>query len=119
MKYILALFLVFAFIVVVFYTPVNEERKCYNTSSIRFDQISVNVFNQRLTVDKECSESMDVLYDLELCLQDATKSSTIALYANDMIQRIEGIIRPYAKNLWTLKVDHNRKCENYSWYQLP
>lgn len=119
MKYFFALALILAFVVFIFYPPVNDERKCYDTSRVRLEQIATNVFNQRISRDKECGQTMDVLYDLELCMQEATKSSTIAIYANDTIQRLVTLIRPYAKSLWTMKEEHNQSCENYSWYMLP
>lgn len=118
MKYFIVVLIILAVFVIVLYPLVNNERVCYETSNARLDQISGNVLNLRITKDIECSQSTDVLDNLETCMQDATASSVVAIYANDMIQRIVAIIRPYEKNLWTLKAEHNQSCAGFSWYQL-
>jgi hypothetical protein len=119
MKFFFSLIILSVILFVLFFPLVNTERQCYEISQTYVDIISTNIFNQRITKDTECSQRMDVLYNLELCIQDATKSSMVAMYSNNMIQRIVSIIRPYAKNLWTLKEEHNQACENFSWYKLP
>ncbi len=102
-----------------FYPPVNSERLCYENSERNLNQISVNMLNQRSSKDTKCRESSDVISALESCIADATKSSTIAPYANDTIGRVVALLRPYAKNLWILKGEHNSACADFFWYQLP
>ncbi len=118
MKIWFALFLVGAILVILFYPDVNRERLCYTASQDAINDIAANVLNQRLTKDMECSQSTEVLSNLESCMQEATKSSTVALYANDTVQRLVAIIRPYAKNLWTMKAEHNAACADFSSDQL-
>lgn len=119
MKYWFATFLLGVIFLILFSPLVNTERLCYESSKTVMDQISANVFNQRFSKDMECSQSTDELFNLESCIQNATKSSTVAMYANDTIQRMVAIIRPYSSNVWTLKAEHNQMCANSSSYQLP
>ena len=108
-----------AIILYFFYPPVNSERLCYENSERDLNQISVNMLNQRLSKDAKCRQSGDAISALESCIVEATKSSDIAPYANDAILRIVALLRPYAKNLWILKEEHNSACADFFWYQLP
>jgi hypothetical protein len=98
---------------------VNKERLCYEASQTNLDNINSDVIARGIPETTQCERSTDALYTLETCIQDATKSSTVALYANDAIRRIVAIIRPYEKNVWTLKAEHNETCADFSKYQLP
>jgi hypothetical protein len=102
-----------------FFPSVNKERQCYETSQRNFDQISANILNQRFSKETLCSQRADVLFNLEICIRDATKSSSVAVYANDIIQRIVAMVRQSRTNLWTLKVQHNEECAEFRGYLLP
>ena len=119
MKFWVGVLVIIALIFYFFFPLVNRERQCYVISQESLDQISSNVLNQKLTSDMECSQTTDTLFTLESCMQDATASSIVAQYANGTIQNIVAIIRPYAKNLWTLKEEHNAACATSGIYQLP
>lgn len=119
MKFFVILILLCIVLFFLFFPLVDRERQCYESSQANLDRISSNILNQRITKDMECSQRMDTLFNLESCMQDATKSSIVAQYANNTIQQLLAIIRPYGKNLWTLKAEHNQSCADYSWYQLP
>jgi hypothetical protein len=119
MKFWIILLLLCSALFVLFYPVVNKERICYETSQKLLDDIATNVLNQRLSRSMECEQSTNALFDLESCIQDATKSGSIAAYTSEPIQRLVSIIRPYNKNLWTLKKEHNLDCTESSTYQLP
>jgi hypothetical protein len=119
MKFWIIVVLVCAIIFVLCFPLVNKERLCYEASQTSLDDINYDVVARGIQESTQCERSADVLYTLETCIQDATKSSAVALYANDTIQRIVAIIRPYAPNVWTLKAQHNEDCEEFSRYQLP
>jgi len=119
MKFWFIVILVCVTVFVIFFPLVNKERQCYETSQMILDQISANILNQRSSKDTQCSQRADALFDLEACVREATKSSTIATYANDTIQRIVAIVRLSSNNVWTLKAQHNEECAEFSRYQLP
>jgi len=119
MKFIVGLLFIGAIAAYIFFPMVNSERLCYEESQKLLDRISVNVLNQRMTKDMECSGRTDILFALEDCIKEATRSSTVAQYTNDAVMRIVALLRPYGKNLWLLKEEHNNACSDFSWYQLP
>lgn len=119
MKFLVILIGIIGIILYLFFPAVNSERLCYEASQRQLDQISINILNQRSSKDAQCSQSVDVLFSLETCIQEATKSSSLAQYTNDTILRLVAIIRPYGKNLWNLKEEHNTTCSEFSWYLVP
>lgn len=98
---------------------VNKERLCYEASQTNLDNINSDVIARGIPKSTQCERSTDALFTLETCIQGATKSSTVALYANDTIQRIVAIVRLSGNNVWTLKAEHNEACAEFSRYQLP
>lgn len=104
---------------VLFFPLVNKERLCYEASKTSLDEITDDVIARGITKFTQCERSADALYTLETCIRDATKSSMIAAYANDTIQRIVGTVRLSSNNLWTLKAEHNEECSDYRSSQLP
>jgi hypothetical protein len=102
-----------------FVPPVNKERQCYAMSQRDLDQISVNLLDKRLSKETLCSARSDVLFNLETCIRDATKSGSIALYANDTVQSVVAMVRQSRITVWTLKVQHNEECAEFRGYLLP
>lgn len=119
MKFWITVLIVIGAIFYFYYPVINKERQCYETSQLLMSQISSNVLNQRLTKDVQCSQSTETLSDLEICIHDATGSSTLAHYTNDTMQTILAIIRPYGDDLWKQKAQHNLDCPDSETYQLP
>ncbi len=119
MKFWIIVLVILGAVFYILYPLVNRERQCYMISQADLSRIASNVLNMRISKETSCSESTDTLFTLEGCMQDATKSSMVAPYVNDTIQRIIAITRPYEKNLWTLKADHNLECAQSESYQLP
>lgn len=119
MKFLILVLLVFGIFFYFFYPPVNKERLCYEASKASLDTITTDIIARGITKFTQCERSADALYTLETCIRDATKSSTVAVRANNMIQRIVAIIRQSSNNLWTLKADHNKDCSDFSSSQLP
>jgi hypothetical protein len=119
MKFWLIVILIGVAASLLFFPPVNKERVCYEASKATLAAIDYDVLARGIVKSTQCERSADALYTLESCIQDATKSSTVASYSNDAIQRFVAILRPYEQNLWTLKAEHNETCAEYSRYQLP
>ncbi len=119
MKFWILILLVCGIFIYLFFPSVNKERQCYEMSQGNLDQISANILNQRSSKDTLCSQRADVLFNLETCIRDATKSSSVALYANNTVQRIVAIVRLYRNNVWALKVQHNEDCAEFRGYLLP
>lgn len=119
MKFWFIAILIFVVAFIVYFPLVNKERLCYEASQTTLDDINSDVIARGIPKSTQCERSTDALYALETCIRDATKSSTVALYANDTIQRIVAIIRPYGNNVWTLKAEHNETCAEFSRYQFP
>lgn len=119
MRFFLIILLLSVIAFLLFFSPVNKERACYATSKVKLSDIDYDILSRGISKSMQCERSVDVLYTLESCIQDATKSSMVAGYANDMILRIVAILRPYEHSLWTIKADHNDTCAEYSRYQLP
>jgi hypothetical protein len=118
MKSWIPFFIVCAIIVYIFYPFISRQRQCYVNSDDDLSRISSNVDNLRISKDTSCSQTTESLFNLETCISDATKSSMVAQYTNDMITGIVQLIRPFGKNLWTLKTEHNQSCNSSSKYQL-
>lgn len=55
---------------------------------------------------------------LEDCVASATKSSTLAKYADTYIQQVVTIVRPLTESIWRQKENHNEDCSDYTTYQL-
>lgn len=119
MKFWLAIFIIGIIVTVLFYPPVNKERICYESAQSSMNDIAASVISRGLSQEEQCGKTTDALWTLESCMQEATKSSMVANYANGTIQQLVSIIRPYAKSLWTQKVEHNQECVNSSYYQIP
>ena len=119
MKFWIIVILIGVAAFLLFFPPVNKERVCYEVSNAALSAIDYDIVSRGIPKSIQCERSADTLYTLESCIQDATKSSTVAVYANDVILRIVAVLRPYEHSLWTLKAEHNETCIEYSRYQLP
>lgn len=119
MKFWIIILLVSGIFVYLFYPPVNKERLCYEASHAGLDTITTDIIARGITKFTQCERSADVLYTLETCIRDATKSSAVASRSNNTVQRIVAIIRQSGGNLWTLKAAHNEECSDFSSSQLP
>lgn len=122
MKYWIPIFLVllvFGILFYLFFPSVNKERICYETGQAGLDTISTDILARGISLSTQCERSADVLYALEGCIREATKSSTIADLANDTILRIVATVRLSRANLWMIKAAHNEKCADFSSAQLP
>lgn len=116
-------FLIIVAIVVILgyfiFPMVNTQRICYETAQNDINDIQSNVLMRNWTEQKVCESRMDKIFTLEGCIQDATGSGMLATYTKEFIPRIVSMIRPYSKNVFTLKQDHNNECTNFSWTVLP
>lgn len=110
MKFWIGLLAICAIILYLYYPIINKERQCYQTVDLLTDQLATNVLNNRVASGDQCTQSTQILFDLENCIQEATSSSTLATYTNGTIQTVVDLSRPYSENLWRLKVDHNAAC---------
>lgn len=119
MKFWFIVILVCVTIFVLCFPLVNKERLCYEASQTSLNDINYDMLARGIPKSTQCERSADTLYTLETCIQNATKSSAVAVYANDTIQRAVAFFRPYEKNVWTLKAEHNETCAGFNNYQLP
>jgi hypothetical protein len=119
MKFFIIVLLLCGIFFYLFFSPVNKERVCYETSQKSLDSITSDIIDKRIPLSTQCGRSADTLYTLETCIREATKSSAIAVKANDMILRIVATVRMSGGNLWTLKADHNEQCASFTQSQLP
>lgn len=118
MKIFVAILVLLALAVYFLYPPVNSERICYETAQQSNDTLQVNVISRGLSKQAACEQQMDIVSSLESCIQTATASATVSQFSGDLIPRLLVIIRPYSKNIFTQKTDHNNDCADYSWTQL-
>lgn len=98
---------------------VNTERMCYVNGDQRISDIRSNALWRGWDQRMVCESRMDAIFNLESCVQNATKSSTIAPYAATLIQKLVFIIRPSTTGISALKSDHNKECVNFDWSLLP
>jgi hypothetical protein len=119
MKVLIIVLLACGIFFYLFFPPANKERLCYEASQTNLEEINYDMLARGIPESTQCERSADALYTLETCIQDATKSSATASYANDFIQRIITVVRPYSQDIWQLKADHNKTCAEFSRYQLP
>jgi uncharacterized membrane protein len=119
MKVLIIVLLACGTIFYLFFPPVNKERLCYEASQTSLEGINYDTLARGITASTQCERSADALYTLEACIQDATKSSAAATGANNVIQWMITVVRPYSQNIWQLKADHNETCAKFNRYQLP
>ena len=116
--FILLLILIGVGFAIFLYPMIYKEKICYDNTATAIDAINYSVVSQDVSKETVCSKRGIVLMDLEDCLNTATASSNIALYANSFITRAVYIIRPFTVSLEKLKADHNSDCGDYINYQL-
>ena len=119
MKIFIAVLVICILAFIALFPMVNTERVCYETSQQNMNVINENVPMRGWTKQSVCERSMDELFSLETCIQDATKSSFIADYVKDIIPRIVLIVRPYSNGVFTQKAAHNAQCAEFDWTLLP
>lgn len=101
-----------------FYPPVSREKLCYEKTQKSYDDIGFKSGSRGWGQKEICENRWDVLSDLQDCVTQATAASQIARYTNSFIEGTVSFIRPFSKEFFTLRAEHNEECSQYPNYQL-